>query len=299
MVSHLPRGDTSPGYGLLNACLVVIRGADLGKRFELGKQSTILGRSPQADIQLEDDAISRNHAMISIESEAAFVRDMESTNGTYVNDVPVSRKRLEDGDRIKIGAMIFKFLSGSNIENAYHEEIYRLTTTDGLTQVFNKRYFLESLEKETRRSMRHHRDLALLILDLDHFKQINDNFGHLAGDSVLRQVAQNLSSIVRRDDVVARYGGEEFALICPETDKRQASVLAEKLRAAIAAERFRFDAYLIPVTISVGVAELVELVDPGEESTLAPEEVMMSFIRMADERLLEAKRSGRNRVVAE
>src|SRR5690606_33943493 len=100
---------------------------------------------------------------------------------------------------------IFKFLSGNNIEHAYHEEIYRLTTTDGLTQVYNKRYFIESVERELSRSIRYERQLAVVMIDLDHFKAVNDTYGHLAGDMVLKLVAQHIKNNVRRDDVFARY----------------------------------------------------------------------------------------------
>ncbi len=282
------------------ACLVVISGAELGKKFVLDKSSTIIGRSPKTDIQLDEDSISRNHAMFVVEGAKVMVRDLGSTNGTYVNDVAVKERELRDADQIKIGRTIFKFLSGNNVENAYHEEIYRLTTTDGLTQVFNKRYFLESLEREMSRSLRYGRNMALVMLDLDHFKNVNDTFGHLAGDFVLKQVAQHINRNIRRDDIICRYGGEEFTLICPETEKYQAAQLAEKLRAQIEEEEFRFDGVQIPVTISVGVADLTEYRrQTGWRPETGGEVHIYEFVKLSDDRLYIAKSRGRNQVIYE
>ena len=165
-----------------DACLVVINGVDLGKKYGLSQHSTLVGRSSKVDIQIDEESISRNHAVIENNGDDIIARDLNSTNGTYVNDRPINQHRLLDGDQIKIGRTIFKFLSGSNIEAAYHDEIYRLTTTDGLTQTFNKRHFLKEVEREMSRSLRHQRDLSLVMCDIDHFKSINDTYGHLAGD---------------------------------------------------------------------------------------------------------------------
>ena len=278
------------------ACLVVINGADLGKKYVLGQTSTVIGRSSKVDIQVDEDAISRSHAVIDNYGDQVVARDLESTNGTYVNDSPIREQRLIDGDQVKIGRTIFKFLSGSNIEAQYHDEIYKLTTTDGLTQVFNKRYFLKEMEREMSRSLRYDRALSLVMCDIDHFKGINDTYGHLAGDHVLRQVAKRVCLHIRRDDIFARYGGEEFALVLPEIPKQHGAKLAEKIRRLIEAEPFIFDNISIPVTLSMGVADLSEylvtqrgVVDPNDINPFA-------FIKLADDRLYEAKKSGRNRV---
>src|SRR3970040_1202466 len=170
------------------ACLVVIYGLDLGKKHNGDRPPLIIGRSSKADIQIDQESVSRNHCKIINTGKTILLRDLGSTNGTYVNDELVDEYVLRDGDFIKIGRCIFKFLSGSNIENAYHEDIYRLTTVDGLTQIYNKRYFIETLEREIGRAQRYRRDLSLIMFDIDHFKQINDTFGHLAGDHVLKQL---------------------------------------------------------------------------------------------------------------
>ncbi|HET6612432.1 MAG TPA: GGDEF domain-containing protein [Kofleriaceae bacterium] len=269
-----------------DACLVVIYGLDLGRRYQLDRASIIIGRSSKADIQIDQESVSRNHCKIINTSHSFLLRDLGSTNGTYVNDELVDEYVLRDGDFIKIGRSIFKFLSGSNIENAYHEEIYRLTTIDGLTQVYNKRYFVETLEREIGRALRYSRELSLIMFDIDHFKHINDTYGHLAGDHVLKQLASLIKVRIRREDMLARYGGEEFAVVLPEIDGEKAMQFAEKIRGLVETAGLRFEDTDIPVTISVGVAFLTpEIVEPQD------------FVRVADANLYEAKARGRNRVV--
>jgi diguanylate cyclase (GGDEF)-like protein len=268
------------------ACLVVIYGLELGKKFNLNRPQIIIGRSSKADIQIDQEAVSRNHCKIINTGNAIMLRDMGSTNGTYVNDEMIDEYVLRDGDFIKVGRCIFKFLSGNNIENAYHEEIYRLTTIDGLTQVYNKRYFQETLEREIGRAQRYRRDLSLIMFDIDHFKGVNDNFGHLAGDYVLKQLASVIKGRIRREDVLARYGGEEFAIILPEIDRHNAQQFGEKIRRITEKATFKFEDTEIPVTVSVGIASLVPEVQEASE-----------FIKLADDNLYAAKSAGRNRVV--
>jgi len=279
-----------------DACLVVINGADLGKKYVLAQSSTVIGRSSKVDIQIDEESISRSHAVIDNYGDSVVARDLESTNGTYVNDNQVREKKLMDGDQIKIGRTIFKFLSGSNVEAQYHDEIYKLTTTDGLTQIYNKRYFLKEMEREMSRSLRYDRELTLVMLDIDHFKAINDTYGHLAGDHILRQVARRIKEHIRRDDVFGRYGGEEFILMPPELGKVQGAHLGEKLRRLIDGEPFVFDNISIPVTMSMGVSDLLEY----REAVAAlgdPELNPFAFVKISDDRLYVAKQSGRNRVV--
>jgi diguanylate cyclase (GGDEF)-like protein len=268
------------------ACLVVIYGMDLGKKFHLDRKQIVIGRSSKADVQVDQESVSRNHCKLINTGKSLMLRDLGSTNGTYVNDELVDEYVLRDGDYIKIGRCIFKFLSGNNIENAYHEEIYRLTTVDGLTQVFNKRYFVETLEREIGRAHRYRRDLSLIMFDIDKFKDINDTFGHLAGDSVLKQLASTIKSRIRREDILSRYGGEEFSIILPEIDTENALNFAEKIRALVQKAVFKFEDTRIPVTISIGVASInTELREPQE------------FVKIADANLYQAKARGRNRVV--
>jgi diguanylate cyclase (GGDEF)-like protein len=277
-----PQGESNA------ACLVLIYppGPDMGKRFPLDRAEFVLGRGTDCDIQVDRDSVSRRHAKISRTDTSWVVQDLGSTNGSYVNDHPIHEATLRDGDFLKIGAAIFKFLTGANIEVSYHEEIYRMTIVDGLTGVANKRHFLEFLEREMARCMRYGRPLSLVMFDIDHFKQINDQHGHLTGDYVLKEIAKRLTQRIRREEMLARYGGEEFAAVLPETARQGAMEFGEQIRQLVAREPFEFEGDRLPVTISVGVAVF-------EGQPLDPP----TFIKQADENLYRAKRSGRNRVV--
>jgi diguanylate cyclase (GGDEF)-like protein len=270
-----------------SACLVVIYGSELGKRIPLTLDEMECGRSMATGIPLDDDAVSRRHARFAWTGSSFIVSDLGSTNGTYVNDVTVRERTLGDGDQVKIGHTIFKFICGGNIELSYHEEIYRLMTCDGLTQIHNKRSFETSIEREVSRCHRYRRPLSLVLFDIDHFKKVNDAFGHLAGDAVLRQLAALISANIRREDILARVGGEEFALIVPELTREAGVQVAEKLRAIVERSPCRFEERAVPITASFGVAELV----------LSPAMRATDLYALADERLYAAKRAGRNRAM--
>ena len=266
-------------------CLVVLYGGSIGKKHDLASGMTTIGRDPLATIVLDADSVSRTHARLEVIGGETWVADLGSTNGTFVNDRPIERALLKSGDLVKVGDIIFKFLAGHNVEAAYHEEIYRMTIRDGLTSVANVRYLNEFLEREFARSRRHGRELAVVLLDIDHFKKINDSLGHLTGDYVLREMARVIESRVRRDELFARYGGEEFCLVLPETSRDGAIHYAEIVRKAVEDHRFVFDGTDVPVTVSCGVA------------TFSPDMSRpVDIIRAADEALYRAKRNGRNRV---
>ncbi|WAS98370.1 GGDEF domain-containing protein [Nannocystis punicea] len=289
IVTVINKSDEGGGKGpKKEACLVVIYGAELGRKYHIDGREMTIGRGTLNDICVSQDSVSRTHATLRVEDHGVKLRDNESTNGTYVNDHKIHEAWLKDGDLIKIGRAIFKFLSGDNVESLYHEEIYRLSTVDGLTQIFNKRYFLETLERELSRARRYDRPLALVMFDIDFFKACNDTFGHRAGDFVLREVADVVRERARKVDVLARYGGEEFAMILPEIDIRGATQFSEKIRAMIAESKFMFEGRHIPVTISIGVAELTQDIATYDD-----------LIKKADARLYKAKQTGRNRVVAD
>jgi diguanylate cyclase (GGDEF)-like protein len=213
--------------------------------------------------------------------------DLGSTNGTYLNDGEVLEEMpLRTGDYVKVGGSIFKFLSGGNIESLYYEEIYQLTIVDGLTQIHNKRYFLEYLEREMGRSHRYNRALSLIMFDIDHFKKINDSNGHLAGDYVLRELCGVIKGRIRREECFARYGGEEFAAVMPEAGPDNARKFAEKIRRMVEDHVFVFEDKKIDVTISLGVADMTgDMTEP------------LQFIKIADANLYRAKKGGRNCVV--
>lgn len=267
-----------------SACVVVIHGEGLGKRVDIGATPMMVGRSHEADLQIQHASISRRHCTIWRVADGYRVRDLGSTNKTRVNEQVVEEGRLGDGDHITIGETILKFISHSSVEARYHEEVYQLATHDALSELYNRRHFIELLDKEIARSLRHQRPLAMLIVDLDHFKAINDVHGHIAGDVVLRQFSDILRRMVRADDIAARIGGEEFAVVLPETGERSAHEFAERLRQAVATAQFVPAGVITRITVSIGLSMLGE--STSERSTL---------MRSADRALYRAKDEGRNR----
>ncbi|MDQ3262577.1 MAG: GGDEF domain-containing protein [Myxococcota bacterium] len=269
------------------SCLVSIHGPGLGKKYILDEEEFTIGRDVKNNIVVDLDNVSRRHAKIVSRGGKSFVSDLGSTNGTYLNDAEVLEETpLRTGDLVKVGGSIFKFLSGDNIESKYYEEIYLLTIVDGLTQVHNKRYFLEFIEREMGRCHRYNRSLSLVMFDIDHFKKINDNNGHLAGDYVLRELAGVIRPRIRREECMARYGGEEFAVVMPEAGSENARRFAEKIRKMIEDHPFQFEGKEIQVTISLGVADMTgDMTEP------------LQFIKVADANLYKAKKEGRNMVV--
>lgn len=273
------------------ACLVHIypTGPSMGCRYPLGDRDLLLGRGDDCDITLHDHSVSRRHARIEPTPEGYYVSDQQSTNGTFVNDKQLDTAwLLQDGDYLRVGNCIYRYLTGGNIEAEYHEEIYRLTILDGLTQIHNQRYLSEFLEREVIRSQRHTRPLSVAMIDIDRFKAINDSFGHLCGDFVLRELADIVKSSVRKEDLFARYGGEEFVVVLVETNCEEAIGVAERIREMVANHQFRFEATPIKLTISVGIASTTG------DLNMTP----ATMLRNADENLYHAKRTGRNRVVS-
>jgi len=273
-----------------DACVVHIypTGPGMGARYPLTDLPMVLGRGNDCDIRINDHSVSRRHARIQPGADGYYAVDLQSTNGTFVNDVPASICKLKDGDYLRVGNCIYRFLAGGNVEAEYHEEIYRLTIIDALTDIHNKRYLLEFLDRELSRSARYGRPLALIMFDLDRFKSINDDLGHLGGDFTLRELAACVKGSIRKEELFARYGGEEFTVVLPETNVEGGICVAERIRSLVEKHIFRYEGKIYPVTVSVGLATT-----NGDE-TLTPYEL----IRQADEKLFQAKHQGRNRVVA-
>jgi len=269
-------------------CFVQIYGKDIGRKYPLDKVQTTIGRGPDNGIVCDMDNVSRTHCKIYAGAGGNYIEDMGSTNGTFCNDEELtSRRKLKNGDFVKVGGVIFKFIDGDNIEQLYYEEIYRMAIIDGLTQTYNKRYFLEFIDREMARCARYQRPLALIMFDIDHFKKVNDEYGHLAGDFVLKKLANSISAKnIRKEECFARYGGEEFSIVLPDTPADRGAILAEKIRVMVEETKFEFETNLIPVTVSMGVTQM------------AKGDTVESFIERADEKLYEGKQGGRNRVVS-
>ena len=299
-ILELPSGKFRPQS---DAIVVVLHppAANPGRRFTLSRDEHFAGRRRDLDLPVDVDSVSRRHARFYREGDDWWLEDLQSTNGTYVNDDPIERRRLEDGDIVRFGEAVTKFLSGSNIERAYHEEIYRLSILDGLTGIHNKRFFEEVLEREVARSLRHGRPLALVMFDIDFFKKVNDGHGHVAGDAILQALCRRLRPRIRREDLLARVGGEEFACLLPDTEQGGAIAFAEDLRGMVEREAFAFESASIPITISLGLAVLVPSMTDLRSSddsghSLAEARDAEILLKRADDRLYEAKNRGRNRV---
>jgi diguanylate cyclase (GGDEF)-like protein len=270
------------------AYLIVLAGSNVGEMYRVEEGETFLGRGQSSTIRLTDDGISRKHARLVQCGGEVTIEDLKSSNGTIVNGAPVTTQTLKDGDKIRIGSTtILKFTYNDQLDESFQQQMYEAALRDGLTKAFNKKYFLDRLETEIAYARRHQSHLSLLMFDVDHFKKVNDTFGHLAGDYVLAKLAKVASAAVRAEDIFARYGGEEFGVICRGVPLTSAGVLAERLRSTVEATGFDHEGQRMPVTISVGVAGHPE----------CPVETVQQLIAAADQALYEAKRAGRNRVV--
>jgi two-component system cell cycle response regulator len=270
------------------ACLVVIAGQNVGEMYRIEGPETVLGRASNATVRLADDGISRRHARIYQDGSILYIEDLKSANGTVVNGTPIDTQALQDGDKIRLGpTTILKFEYQDEIEEDFRQKMYDAALRDGLTKAYNKKFFLDRLDTELAYAKRHTADLSLVMFDVDHFKRVNDTYGHLAGDAVLVKLAKLTQAALRAEDVFARYGGEEFAIICRGVKLANAGVLGERLRSGVESAVFEYEGQRLPVTISVGVAAFpVSPVDTGTQ-----------LIGYADEALYEAKRCGRNRVL--
>lgn len=270
------------------AYLLVLAGKNVGETHRIDNTPMVLGRSSSAEVVLLDDGVSRKHARIVPTGSDIVLEDLKSSNGTRVNGEAISRQTLCDGDTIRLGSTtILKFSFRDDLDEHFQQQMYEAALRDPLTKAYNRTFFLDRLETEVTHAKRNGGSLSLLLFDIDHFKQVNDTLGHVAGDMVLAELARVAQATVRSEDVFARYGGEEFGVLCRGIPLPVAGALGERLRAAVEACPFVEDGRRVAVTISVGVAAFPEVqADNGA-----------ALIGAADEALYQAKHSGRNRVV--
>lgn len=266
--------------------LLEIYGANMGKRRDIDDDSIIIGRGDNCNIIVNDPSVSRNHMKIFRVDKVFYAEDLGSTNRTYVNEDEITGiQRLENGDRIKIGNTIFKFISSQDMEAEYYDQLYQFSIKDGLTGLYNRKSFDDKLESEFSRCKRYGHSLSLVMIDIDYFKNINDTYGHLAGDAVLTNLSKLFGKFFRSVDFIARYGGEEFAVILPETPINGALLTTERIRLAVSQNEVYINQHTIKITISAGISEY-------SQSFASP----TSLIEAADKKLYEAKTNGRNRV---
>ena len=270
--------------------LVSISGRETGKAIPLRNRNLKIGREPECDLILDNPQISRFHAEIFWKGPELMIRDLGSTNGVFLNGHKISEEALHNGDKVLIGTqMYFKLVYQDAVDQSYQQNLFKAANTDSLTQLYNKRYFMESLEKEfsfTRRSLL---PLSLIMLDIDFFKQINDNHGHVAGAKILKLLGSILASQTRLENIACRFGGEEFAIVLRGATTTQAKQVAERIRATVQNQKVSNKNKDISFTISMGVATFT-----GTNFN-SPEE----FLSRADELLYQAKQNGRNQTMAE
>jgi diguanylate cyclase (GGDEF)-like protein len=273
----------------LMACVVVIDGADLGSKHVIEKRKTTIGSASTNDIHVKQEPASKTFVVLTLGPRGVDLKNAGSGIGIWVDDEPVDGViRLRDGNLIRVGRTIFKYLTNERSqEDGYHEAMYRLLTTDELTQVFNRSYVTDALEREIPWARRTQQPLSLVMLDVDHLKRCNDTFGQRAGDHVLREVTRLVRERSREGDVVGRYRDDELAILLPGLDVQGAIGFAEATREAIERHRIEHEGRHVAITVSAGVVELELHIATGD-----------ALVDVADERLRRAKESGRNRVVS-
>ena len=283
--------------------LVFLRGELLAAPIPLERSGVILGRALEADVRVNDARASRMHARIDTLRDDATgetryrITDLNSTNGTLLNGHPITEAFLTDGDKLIIGEHLLRFDMLDDIDREFQRHIHRLLAHDELTGLLTSKSFFSELRREAARAETEGRPFCVLMMDLDHFKEVNDTLGHLVGSQTLEDVGACITRALRAGDVAARFGGEEFAAFLLNADCVQGLVAAERVRAAI--EDYAFSATRrgsvaahddrppLHITISIGVAAYPDDArDPIE------------LIELADTALYRAKNLGRNRVSA-
>lgn len=277
------------GRSAARPTLMVVAGADAGRVVRVTGDHVLIGRASTCDVVLPDPGVSRTHARLVLESSRYVVEDLGSKNGTFLDGDKITKQGIAYGQTIQIGPhVLIRFDMLSTVEESLSRQLYESSMRDPLTKTYNRRHLVERLLAEIAFAMRHGTELSLVMFDFDHFKRVNDTHGHGAGDAVLKEGTQRVSSALRVEDVLARIGGEEFAVALRGIGADNAVACAERVRAAIASCPILHDGVSIAATASFGVATLSECDKP-----VTPDQLFT----LADRRLYEAKRLGRNRVV--
>lgn len=268
------------------ACVVIVNGAQLGLEARIDENPLVIGRAEDCGLVLSNTSVSRHHCRIFRDGSGYSVEDLGSTNGCFVNGEQVRKLGLRDGDRLRVGQCELKFFGEGSAEASYHRELLNHAVFDALTGFYNRRQSREMLEHAFDRGRREPGRLRLMILDLDHFKPVNDRYGHLAGDRVLAGFAAVVKSLLAPDVVAGRLGGEEFVVFSAQQTGPEFRALAERIRAALEVTDLPIDNGVVRVTVSIGIAEQVPDMRAAAD-----------MLRLADAALYKAKLGGRNRVV--
>jgi len=282
-------GPTTQPFVRDRAMLLRMDGVGAGQILSVASTPFTMGRHATNQLPIDDDSISRFHARFVCEDGKYFVEDLGSRNGTFIQGKRITRAEIRDDDWVQLGARVaFRFTLTDSRQEGLLRKLYESSTRDALTGAYNRRHFDDRLRAEIAFAVRHATDCALILLDLDHFKRVNDTYGHPAGDEILRHMGGIATRALRTEDVFARFGGEEFAVILRGASTRGAGRLAERLREALNEQHAVYEGQEIAVTLSAGCAALSCCATPS------PDEV----VAIADRRLYAAKQAGRNRVVA-
>jgi two-component system, cell cycle response regulator len=269
--------------------LVRVQGEDIGRVVLLENREFVIGRHQSCDLPLSDNSVSRRHAHILWSEGRYLLEDLGSANGTYVGADRIEQHWLDDGDVIQFGSTIaYRYSVTDSQQLAMLQYLYDASVTDALTGAYNREYFDARLVSELAYARRHEAPLSLLMMDVDHFKQVNDTFGHQVGDEALVKLVESVRTRLRLEDVFCRYGGEEFTAILRTTDLEAAACAAERIRLAIAQIELSSAGRRVPITVSIGCSSVKCCTDWTTEELVA----------IADRRLYAAKHSGRNRVVS-
>jgi len=280
--------DPTRNPGDKHPSLIVLAGRDFGRQYFLHQGETLIGRDEECAVRLSDARVSRKHAKIAgdpgHQSGPYFkLIDLESSNGTFLNDQRIKEAVLTDGDRIHIGYTVFKYAIRDVVEVEYEDRIYRMATTDSLTGLLSRDYFMQQYSDAFHRSERYNRPFAVMMIDVDDFKEINDEYGHSVGDRVLEEIGRLIMDVMRHEDSAARYGGEEFIVLLPETAPDKARIPAERFRKKLKSHRFTKGDKQFSVTVSIGIAGYPDHAD-----------TMHELVEKADAALYEAKKSGKD-----
>jgi len=271
-------------------CLTMVLGPIPGRLFRLKAGNSVLGRGDNADCVFDEPDVSRNHAAIHVNDRGeAMVTDNRSSNGTFVNGERVRSKLVGINDKIRLGAnLVLRYDLYDDLDIAFTEHLFLSATTDALTGCRNRRFFDTELPRECAYAKRAGLPLSLALIDIDGFKDINDAFGHRAGDGLLQIVAEEIRSCVREYDSVARWGGDEFGVMLRDVAIDKATEIMRRIGSKLRGIRLDGVAAIIDVTLSIGMAN-TDHDQVHEAATLK---------HIADMRLYQAKRAGRDRVVA-
>ena len=289
--SEIKRRDVRPALVFLSGELIAVP-------IPLEREEVILGRALEADVRVNDTQVSRQHARVTTVTDPAagstkyVLSDLNSRNGTFLNGDRISTHTLTNGDKISIGETLLRFDLLDEIDREYQRQIHRLISHDDLTGLLSSRSFFSELRREASRATTENRPFCVLMMDGDHFKGVNDKYGHLTGSKTIEEIGLSIMANLRSGDAAARFGGDEFAAFLLDAEMPHALVAAERMRATIESREFSVvqpgrTSEKHHITVSIGVASFPEdSSDPIE------------LVEMADSALYRAKREGRNRVAA-